>query len=682
MIVRARISHRVSAGALLCLVFLVVASLGLAQDTTLSGHTAYLYGALDSWWLDTSRAVGLLQDPYPEARALAARVLACNPDPNRLRLFREYLKDTNPWVRQAAMIGVGRLGPIGVEMALDGLDDRTPLVRQAAAWAAAHCGPRALEALSGVLLTERDQAVRETALGNMWRFGDAVWEPHVGRYAVHEDPILRRAAAFSLGRSLSERRTAALMTLCWDDEPVIRATAISGLAAGPINVAERGLVIRGLSDADWRVRVAACRVLAARPELELSSDQGRVLAGLWTDGRAQLAVVALEAGGAHPGAGSDKEIRKVMIAAEPWPAAEALRALARRNPDSAAEHIARWSGDEEIWRRRAAARAAIHLPAARQKEAVSRIVGDPEPAVRLAWLEAADLGDLPDGEKTMWSIVDSDTDPAVRTQALDNLRQAGAADDPERLLDLYDRWLGDTAADARGAALAAALVAGNDELRTQVLELADRDPDPVVSALVVAEARKQGLEVVIPAREPRHGEKWYRDLQQWSTIGRWMDVVTVRGTFRILLSSRDAPITAREIWTLAREGFYDGLTFHRVVSNFVVQGGDPRGDGWGGPGFALPDEITMRPFDSWRVGVATAGPNTGGSQFFVTPLPADHLTGHYTNFGEVVAGRDVVGRLQAGDRIVRVETFEGDEPEPITPVVPDKGFVAPVEGSN
>jgi cyclophilin family peptidyl-prolyl cis-trans isomerase len=99
-----------------------------------------------------------------------------------------------------------------------------------------------------------------------------------------------------------------------------------------------------------------------------------------------------------------------------------------------------------------------------------------------------------------------------------------------------------------------------------------------------------------------------------------------------------------------------------------VQGGDPRGDGWGGSDFVLPDEPTLRPFDSWRVGIATSGPNTGSCQFFVTLMPADRLTGHYTNFGEVVAGREVLTLLQVGDTIEKIEAFSGEaRPTPTPP---------------
>jgi peptidylprolyl isomerase/peptidyl-prolyl cis-trans isomerase B (cyclophilin B) len=137
----------------------------------------------------------------------------------------------------------------------------------------------------------------------------------------------------------------------------------------------------------------------------------------------------------------------------------------------------------------------------------------------------------------------------------------------------------------------------------------------------------------------------------------------------VQLDPIEAAIAAREVWDLAEEGFYDGLSLHRVVPNFVVQGGDPRGDGWGGAGFVIPDEPSLRPFDSWRVGIATSGPNTGGCQLFFTLLPADHLTGHYSNFGEVVLGRDVLTRLRAGDRIVRITTASGAAPPDPVPIL-------------
>lgn len=129
---------------------------------------------------------------------------------------------------------------------------------------------------------------------------------------------------------------------------------------------------------------------------------------------------------------------------------------------------------------------------------------------------------------------------------------------------------------------------------------------------------------------------------------------TARGTIRVRLFTDDAPVTTRNFAALARRGFYDGLTFHRVVPDFVSQGGDPRGDGSGGPGWNIPCEINPHRYDEGVMGMALAGQDTGGSQFFFTHAPQPHLDGRYTAFGQILEGLDVAYRLQPGDKIVRV----------------------------
>lgn len=131
-------------------------------------------------------------------------------------------------------------------------------------------------------------------------------------------------------------------------------------------------------------------------------------------------------------------------------------------------------------------------------------------------------------------------------------------------------------------------------------------------------------------------------------------VVTDRGEFVIAFDTENAPFTTWWWVHLAEQGFFDGLLFHRVVPDFVVQGGDPRGDGWGGPGTAIPDELNPIPFDALSVGMALSGPDTGGSQWFVTLSPQPHLTLRYTRFGEVIQGEDVIRRIRHGDRILRI----------------------------
>jgi cyclophilin family peptidyl-prolyl cis-trans isomerase len=134
---------------------------------------------------------------------------------------------------------------------------------------------------------------------------------------------------------------------------------------------------------------------------------------------------------------------------------------------------------------------------------------------------------------------------------------------------------------------------------------------------------------------------------------------TDKGSVEIELAVLEAPLTAESFLALARRGYFTGMAIHRVVPNFVVQGGDPRGDGEGGPGFSLRDEISQRPYLRGTVGMALDGAETGGSQFFITHSPQPHLDNRYTVFGTVVAGMDVVDRLQPWDTITQVRVWDG-----------------------
>ena len=138
-------------------------------------------------------------------------------------------------------------------------------------------------------------------------------------------------------------------------------------------------------------------------------------------------------------------------------------------------------------------------------------------------------------------------------------------------------------------------------------------------------------------------------------------IETAKGTIEIELSVLDAPQTAQNFITLARKGYFNGLQIHRVVPNFVIQGGDPRGDGSGGPGYSIRDELNDRPYVRGTVGMALSGPDTGGSQFFITHSPQPHLDAKYTVFGHVVNGMDVVDRIQQLDVIQRVSIWDGKE---------------------
>ena len=135
---------------------------------------------------------------------------------------------------------------------------------------------------------------------------------------------------------------------------------------------------------------------------------------------------------------------------------------------------------------------------------------------------------------------------------------------------------------------------------------------------------------------------------------------TEAGTIELDLYPEHAPNTVNNFVFLAKEGFYDGVVFHRVISDFMVQGGDPTGTGTGGPGYKFACETAGNPLthETGVISMANAGPNTNGSQFFITHAPQPHLNGNHTVFGKVTVGQDVVDAIQQGNRMTKVSVSE------------------------
>jgi cyclophilin family peptidyl-prolyl cis-trans isomerase len=143
------------------------------------------------------------------------------------------------------------------------------------------------------------------------------------------------------------------------------------------------------------------------------------------------------------------------------------------------------------------------------------------------------------------------------------------------------------------------------------------------------------------------------------TVSPTAYIDTEKGTIQVELAVIDAPRAVANFITLVRKGYFNGVSLHRVVPDFVVQDGDPRGDGEGGPGYTMRDELSERQFLRGTVGMARDWADTGGSQFFITHSPQPHLDARYTVFGEVLSGFEVVDRLSQWDAIVRIRVWDG-----------------------
>lgn len=133
-------------------------------------------------------------------------------------------------------------------------------------------------------------------------------------------------------------------------------------------------------------------------------------------------------------------------------------------------------------------------------------------------------------------------------------------------------------------------------------------------------------------------------------------IETPRGTIKLQLYADKTPKTVANFEKLAKEGFYDGLKFHRVIADFMIQGGCPLGNGCGGPGYTFEDEFVpeLRHDGPGTLSMANAGPNTNGSQFFITHVACPWLDGKHTVFGKVLEGQDVVNAIRQGDQMIKV----------------------------
>jgi cyclophilin family peptidyl-prolyl cis-trans isomerase/HEAT repeat protein len=318
---------------------------------------------------------------------------------------------------------------------------------------------------------------------------------------------------------------------------------------------------------------------------------------------------------------------------------------------AAAKRLERSGGDRQD-RLRAA------LAAARcQAGDPSAFLGDPSPRVRAAAVEAA-------GHPSKEAMARALADPAVAVRGAAAERIAAGEADVESE-DLARAYRESRAADfwEVRAALVTALARKGD---LPALRAAANDPHPTVArrareALVKAGETPPAADAPLPDRSSPASPEFFDSRRAGlSRNPRAFIDVRGRGEVRFDLLLDEAPQTVAAFVRLARKGFYDGLTFHRVVSNWVVQGGDPQGTGFGDAGFRLRDETGPEPFLRGSVGIAKLDRDDGSCQFFITHLPAPRLDGRYTLFARVIEGMEVVDRIEAGDVIgsIRIEGWK------------------------
>jgi cyclophilin family peptidyl-prolyl cis-trans isomerase/HEAT repeat protein len=345
--------------------------------------------------------------------------------------------------------------------------------------------------------------------------------------------------------------------------------------------------------------------------------------------------------------------------------AAALQALARVDPDAFIIALASLDNDREWTVRVALANALGTLPSAQSLPRLTVMLQDPEQKVIPAVLGALASSKATGVERILLDRL-SNQDLSIRAAAATALADLKIAAAVQPLTDAYRRAASEDSYTARAAALGALARLDPAAARPVLLEaLKDRDWAVRVRALALLKEQKvTGQdEAVRPATTGRSVTD-----PQWQAIvappfSPHAFIETDKGTIELELAVIDAPLTVANFMALARKGFFRNVAIHRVVPDFVVQGGDPRGDGEGGPGYTIRDELNQLPYLRGTVGMALDWEDTGGSQFFITHSPQPHLDARYTVFGRVVAGMDVVDRIVQWDVIRNIRIRDGVNPE-------------------
>lgn len=591
----------------------------------------------------------LLSDPDADVRASAAFAMGLIGHPDAADALRTALADTAPLVRGRAAEGLGLIaaqaggeraawipwaqdvaasaagcGALLAPIAPDDEDVQSPEVRACRLAVLALARLRHYPSLAAVVLAADGQPVSAwwPVAYALQRIGDPAATPALVR-------LVRSSGVYSVAFALRALGAHA------EALPVARRFAVDDAADDRVRVA--AIRVLGQSgtpaDVDALLQVLRVRGLSASLTLEVLAALGRsnderafdYLVDRFTDSRATVR-------------------------------AAAITAAARLNPDGFLAVISSLAPDRDWSVRAAVATALGGLEPERVRAALIDLADDQDQRVRGPALEALARVGAPDLNTRVVEALQT-PDFAVRATAA---RLVGRIKPDAALAALaaaYERGLSDAANDARMDALAAAAAIGGPEADA-LLRKALSDPEWAVRLRAGALLDAPG-DVARPAALRYPAEFFESDAFLRPAYSPVAMLETRQGVIEIELNVVDAPLTTKNFIDLARAGFFNGLRVHRLIPNFVVQTGDPRGDGVGGPGYSIVDELSTQPFVRGTVGMALSSADTGGSQFFIAHSPQPHLDGRYTVFGRVVKGMELVDQIALGDTIERIRIWDG-----------------------
>ncbi|MGH7533292.1 MAG: peptidylprolyl isomerase, partial [Gemmatimonadales bacterium] len=512
-------------------------------------------------------------------------------------------------------------------------------------------------------------AFQQRLLGDAWRLGRrAPITALVDAVRPGQSINARYPAAYSLARLHPVAAAPTLLLLARDPDAAVRALAVRAMTRTFADSAHvprsdvAGAAVQELGEPDPGSRINALRSLESfRGDTALSGE----VIPLTDDGVGNVDVQALETLGALGGERAATVLARLSGEKRAWAIRrQALLSLARVDSGQFRRAVGPWSSSAD-WRDRAAA--AEGWAAADPAHFPMNVLADPDgrvvAAALQAWAAAVKGPDAALAQAARRHL--GDADAAVRSVAADVIARSPTGADLAPLTTAWRRAQRDSFPDAGESALAAIKALAGRADGTEASRFAATAPPP---APALAYLYRAWAENNWPALSDHWGPSTPittgRSLEDYRSIARQFILgtpdqrspqVTVElagnGTLGLTLFGADAPLTVANFLRLVDAGYFNGDHWHRVVPNFVVQDGDPRGDGWGGPGTVIRDEINRHRYSTGTLGMALSGPNTGGSQWFITLSSQPHLDGIYTVFGTLATGSASLSRILQGDLI-------------------------------
>jgi cyclophilin family peptidyl-prolyl cis-trans isomerase/HEAT repeat protein len=624
---------------------------------------------------DTGPALqGMARSDSPLIRARALRALGRAQEATLAPLFAELLKDPEPAVRHEAALAMGLLWNEGDEATL--IDafaaEKNPRVQDGIIEAVGRCGTaeKAVPFL-GALAAGADTALAARAALGLGICGyrkvdiQAV-EAQLVQASRSRSATTRWAAAYAFYRGYPKNTWRILKPLLTDSDPLVRLNTIKAIGASR-KTELSDAIAQMIRDKDWRVRVEAIRAL-----VPLKGSNFLSLIGLAIeDPNPQVVYTAVETLGQLQVNQGLSYIQPILDESDDWRLrGAAIIAKTRLEGDGALPALQRYKESPDWHIRRAAAEAFGLLESDQGRKILSEMTVDKNSQV-LAEV-ASSLAHFPQ----LLALADLQTtlkseDIAVVTNAASALGQRSDRTAIEPLAEAYSRLkspadvepmieilraLGHIVVPPDTAVVHGELTAAARKQALSTLQAGLKNADRNV-ALAAASAL-QSIDGVDHSAEVAAQSTGEFPLYLEEIAGQKPNrarLVTKRGDIVIEFLPGAAPNTVANFCKLALSGYFNDLTFHRVVPDFVTQDGCPRGDGWGNPGYSIRCEYNDLRYDTGMVGMALSGKDTGGSQYFITHSPQPHLDGKYTIFGRVVSGMDVVAGILMGDTIERVE---------------------------